>query len=62
MKKFTLLLLAIALMGGSLYAQDSPEKLVKKADKAMSSFHKDPIGNTAKLAEAMEYLDAALAT
>jgi len=63
MKKLTFSLFVMLFMGSmTLIAQDSVEKMVKNADKALSSFSKDPIGNTAKLTEAADLIKQVMAT
>ncbi|HMO38165.1 MAG TPA: hypothetical protein PKC76_04670 [Saprospiraceae bacterium] len=59
MKKLLLILLAVIVASGAIYAQNGKKDL-STAKKALGSFSLDPINNKAKLKEAVNAVDAAL--
>lgn len=59
MKKLLFAFVGLFLMAGTLAAQDSPKKMLKKASKAMSKYTKNPVEDAAKLTEAVDLVKAA---
>jgi len=59
MKKLLIALMSIFLLGGTISAQDSPKKMLKKASKNLSKYYQNPAENEAKLTEALELVKAA---
>ncbi len=60
MKNLFSLFLALLFVSTASYAQVSPDKAIKKADKAISSFYQDEVKNAAKLTEAMDLIKLAV--
>jgi len=56
MKKLFFALLSLLIISG-LNAQEDPAKALKKATRALGAYNLDPSGNSAKLAEAMDYIE-----
>ena len=61
MKKVLLSLLTLLFAVGFSAAQEDGAKLAKSAGKALTSYNIDPVGNSAKLAEAKDKIEKALA-
>ncbi|MEJ6693027.1 MAG: hypothetical protein QNL00_05510 [Saprospiraceae bacterium] len=59
MKKLLIAFMSIFLLVGTISAQDSPKKMLKKASKNLSKYYQNPAENEAKLTEALELVKAA---
>ena len=59
MKKLLIAFMSIFLLVGTISAQDSPKKMLKKASKNLSKYYQNPAENEAKLTEALQLVKAA---
>lgn len=59
MKKIAFALLSLLLVAGAAFGQESPDKALKKAGRALGSYNLDPANNGAKLDEAVEMINIA---
>lgn len=59
MKKLLFSLFTLLLISGLTYGQESPEKALSKAGRALGSYNLDPTNNTDKLKEAVKLIEIA---
>jgi tetratricopeptide (TPR) repeat protein len=60
MKQIGFLMLVLFLVGNPIIAQDSPKKMMKKADRSLSKYNLDQQNNKEELMEAKELIDQAV--
>ncbi len=62
MKKLLIAFMSLFLIVGTMSAQDSPKKMLKKASKNLSKYYQNPAENEAKLTEALDLVKMAFET
>jgi len=59
MKKLLIAFMSLFLVVGTMSAQDSPKKMLKKASKNLGKYNQNPMENEAKLTEALDLVKMA---
>ena len=59
MKKLLIAFMSLFLIAGTMSAQDSPKKMLKKASKNLSKYYQNPAENEAKLTKAIDLVNTA---